>query len=200
MASPPAHRVRPPPRVSTAASAPPPPRTLQVGGTPSPSPFRPFPPLRRAPALRTDMRARIDRPSHRPTPSPLSTLAPGSQTPDMHSVARSPESARNQFLRRMFTKVAEEKEISTWETTLDAMSLVDLPEIFAKNMNVFEEFMAKPTKENFRCWRDSVHEYMDDGGVFDDWNMSKLFFAILTQRYDDLDIADDKRRTLGRGQ
>lgn len=109
------------------------------------------------------------------------------------SVLRGLYGTHTRFLRRMFAKPEDvlPEDFGTWENTLRAMSDLDMTELFAKNMETFEHFLETPSRENFAAWRTAIEDDMEERGVYDDWNMSKLFFAILTQRYDELGIVDE---------
>jgi hypothetical protein len=107
-------------------------------------------------------------------------------------VIRNCERARENFLRRLLSRLTDVEDVESWENTFEALERLGLEGIFADNMEAFTAFLARPTRANFDAWRTAIHDGMEEnGGVIDDWSMSGLMFAILFQPYRDFDIADD---------
>ena len=113
------------------------------------------------------------------------------QLPSNLHVIGSTEAQTRRFLERLFSKVSDEKDFSSWEHTLDQMCNVDIPEIFFNWMNKFLKFVNAPSLLHFNQSIEEVQGEMEDSGVFDDWNISNMFLALITAKYRDLAIADD---------
>jgi hypothetical protein len=113
------------------------------------------------------------------------------QLPSNLHVIGSTEAHTRRFLERLFSKVSDETDFSTWEHTLEQMCNVDIPEIFFNWMNKFLKFVNAPSLLHFNQWIEEVQGEMEDSGVFDDWNISNMFLALITAKYRDLAIVDE---------
>jgi len=97
--------------------------------------------------------------------------------------------AHDDFIGRLFSKVTEERDISTWENTLRQMEENSIPKAFAEANDGFVEFVNDPTKEKFDAWGDELALRMEEDGVIDDWNASAVFMALIMTKFRDLNIA-----------